>query len=645
MNNDDRPGAETGDAAVDPVSVDAAEGTGSATAVLEAPIEDSEQSEQSVLGSLFAAVPPLRTEPEKLFPEAPEPALGGPLFPAESSASSREPVTAAALPAALPAALEEPSASPQEPAAGDTESETSEAAFAPAEAGSAPAAAGSAPAEAISVEAASAPATAGSRRHRRRTAADRTAGEGVVAYPSPTRGADPAPTRAADPGTAAALTWVDIERFAEEGAARTAGAAAPAPLLSDAPRRSLARPGVLVPIAGLVLVAVAYGATTAAWPLNAVKPTASAVAFQPAAAPAAAVTWPTSGSAAVSIQGIGTIASSEQPAPMASITKLVTVLASFDKLPMKPGEQGATFEFTQADSDDYWNYLRDDESALDVPAGGSLTQYQLLEGILLGSANNYADRLAHDVWGSDQDYATAANQWLRQHDLTDITVVTPSGFAFGNVSTPRALIQLGQLAVQNPVIAEIVRQKSVVLPGAGTVENTNGLIDDDGIIGIKTGTIGDGDDTKYNLLSAKDVPDGSSTVRIYADVLGETSDAGRVDASRKLYADVEAALKNQPQTVTKGTTLGTVDTAWGETTQVVAASDARVVLWNGASASATTRFALGDDWKAGDKAGTLTLKGPLDTATVPLALHTELQGPSLWWRLTHPLELFGLARK
>jgi len=329
---------------------------------------------------------------------------------------------------------------------------------------------------------------------------------------------------------------------------------------------------------------------------------------------------------------------------MASITKLVTVLASLEKMPLQPGEQGHSFEFTQADSDDYWGYLRQDQSALDVPVGGSLTQYQLLEGILLGSANNYADRLAREVWGSGADYAAAANQWLSQHDLGDIHVVTPSGFDFGNVATPRALIQLGEIAEKNPVIAGIVKQKEVELPGAGRVENTNGLIDDAGIVGIKTGTIGDGDDTRYNLLSAKDIPDGDTTVRIYVAALGQTSDQGRVDASRAIYSGVEAALKDQPQTVKKGATLGTVDTAWGDTTQVVAAANARVVLWNGASATATTKFSLGDEWKAGEKAGTLSLKGPLDSASVPLELRTALHGPSLWWRLTHPLELFGLTK-
>ena len=275
---------------------------------------------------------------------------------------------------------------------------------------------------------------------------------------------------------------------------------------------------------------------------------------------------------------------------------------------------------------------------------GSLTQYQLFEGILLGSANNYADRLAREVWGSDEGYAAAANQWLSQHDLGEIHVVTPSGFDFGNVATPRALITLGEIAEKNPVIAEIVKQKSVELPGAGVVKNTNGLIDDAGIVGIKTGTIGDGADTRYNLLSAKDVTDDGATVRIFVAALGQDTDQGRVDASRALYADAEAALKNQPQTVSQGAVLGTVDTAWGESSQVVAAEDGRVALWNGAAASATTKFSLGDTWKAGEKAGTLALKGPLDSTTVPLELRTELKGPSLWWRLTHPLELFGLTK-
>ncbi len=34
--------------------------------------------------------------------------------------------------------------------------------------------------------------------------------------------------------------------------------------------------------------------------------------------------------------------------------------------------------------------------------------------------------------------------------------------------------------------------------------------------------------------------------------------------------------------------------------------------------------------------------GPLDAATVDVQLQSDIEPPSPWWRLTHPLDLFGL---
>ncbi len=87
------------------------------------------------------------------------------------------------------------------------------------------------------------------------------------------------------------------------------------------------------------------------------------------------------------------------------------------------------------------------ESALDVPVGGSLSEYQLLEGMLIGSADNYADRLAGESWPSDAVYANAANAWLTAHGVPGITVVEPTGFDRGNIATPAALIPLAQKAL------------------------------------------------------------------------------------------------------------------------------------------------------------------------------------------------------
>jgi D-alanyl-D-alanine carboxypeptidase (penicillin-binding protein 5/6) len=88
------------------------------------------------------------------------------------------------------------------------------------------------------------------------------------------------------------------------------------------------------------------------------------------------------------------------------------------------------------------------------------------------------------------------------------------------------------------VIAEIVATQSVDLPGAGLVENTNDLLADQGVVGVKTGTL-----EGSNLLSAKDLPgaDGES-VRVFAVVLGQPDDDARFTASRALYAQVEDRL-------------------------------------------------------------------------------------------------------
>ena len=63
-------------------------------------------------------------------------------------------------------------------------------------------------------------------------------------------------------------------------------------------------------------------------------------------------------------------------------------------MPLAVGEQGPEYRFTAADRSALLAVPQRGESALDVPVGGTLTQYQLLEGMLVGSANNYADRLA-----------------------------------------------------------------------------------------------------------------------------------------------------------------------------------------------------------------------------------------------------------
>lgn len=447
-----------------------------------------------------------------------------------------------------------------------------------------------------------------------------------------------------DGGRRVALAWVDERSIARSMVPSNLSAAATAyipvgtDLLADAPRRSPLRAGVLVPTFVIAGLAGTYAATTLLWPLHAVAPTVTAVEVQPAAAPATALAWPAEGSAAVAVGGIpGAAASGADPRAIASITKVVTALVVLDEMPLAVGEQGPEFRFGYSDSLAYWSYRANGESALDVPVDGSLSQYQLLEGMLIGSANNYADRLAGNLFASDEVFADAAMSWLSEHGVSGITIVEPTGMDSRNSATPEALLALAQKALANPVVAEIVAKRSVELPGAGEVTNTNGLLADPGVVGIKTGTL-----DAWNLLSAKDITVGETSVRLYASVLGQPDDAARLAASRSLYAQAEKELQLKPS-VTAGTLAGTAETAWGENVDIVTAGDASVVLWNGGAGTVTTTYALDENRDKGDAVGALTVEGPLDTATVDLRLADDIEGPTPWWRLTHPLALFGLT--
>lgn len=397
------------------------------------------------------------------------------------------------------------------------------------------------------------------------------------------------------------------------------------------------RPRVLLPLGFVLALCGAYVSTMLLWPLDEVAPVVEASTIEIAPAPAATMTWPTTGSAAVGIQGMTPVASTASAGEIASISKVVSVMMVLDELPLKVGEQGPSFAFTLADAREFWRYRSMDQSSLDVPVGGSLTEYQMLQGVMLGSANNYIDRLAKEIWGSQRGFAEASAKWLSDRGIEGVTLASPSGFSEANVAPPAALIQIAELAMANPVFAEIVATRSADIPGAGVVTNTNQMLDDPGVVGVKTGTL-----TRWHLLTAKDVAFGDTTVRLYTSVLGQVGNTERLDATRQLLSEMETTLAEQPPSVPSRTVVGRVSTEWGDRVDVVTDADARVLLWNGSDASATTSFSLGDKRSAGAEVGTLTVEGPIGTATASVSLADDITQPSAWWRLTHPLALLGL---
>lgn len=302
-------------------------------------------------------------------------------------------------------------------------------------------------------------------------------------------------------------------------------------------RRRLART-IVIAVVAVVLVPGAVGITNALLGGDETPGAVAEVAPETAdGLDAALIAWPKRGSAAVAVGNGEVHATADHAVPMASITKLITALMVLDERPLAVGEQGDAYHFITRWNDSYDEYTARGESALRVPAGGALTQYQLLQGMLMGSACNYADILVTEIWGDDAAFAAAAGTFLVENGLDGIVVVEPTGIDPANTATATGLIELGRLAMADPVIAEIVATPAVELPGAGLVENTNELLADPGVAGIKTGTL-----ETSNLLSAKDIATAQGTVRVYAVALDQPDDAARFSVSRDLYRSVEAQL-------------------------------------------------------------------------------------------------------
>ena len=408
-------------------------------------------------------------------------------------------------------------------------------------------------------------------------------------------------------------------------------------LLPEKPlKRGISR--VLVPAAILVGLGASYVAATLFFPLTNLAPTVTKTPVTVTAAAPALPSWPIEGAAGVGVQGMGSISSTFEQESMASITKVITAMVILEALPLNPGEQGPEYYFTQADSNLYWDYLRNNESALDVPVDGTLTEYQLLQGILMGSAGNYTDFLAEQIWSSDEEYAAAAMEWLNRNGITGITVVEPTGINPANSAVPGSLSRLAEVALQHPVFAEIVATPVAEIPGnVEPVTNTNNLLADPGVIGVKTGSL-----EGFNLLTAKDVVIDGTTVRLTASVINQFDPETRDAETRRLLADLEVALA-PINAVPAGTPVGNVATVWGVQAELRTATDSTLLLWNGAGGTTESTLELGEDWNKGGNAGSLTVTGPLNERITDVELASELHGPTAWWRLTHPLELWGLV--
>ncbi len=204
----------------------------------------------------------------------------------------------------------------------------------------------------------------------------------------------------------------------------------------------------------------------------------------------APIPWPRYGNASFAVpkDQISVVAKkSDQAVPIASLAKIITVLAIMEKKPLNIGEEGPMIPISQADVAIYEEYVRKSGTVLPIQVGVGLSQHQALEAIMMVSANNISDTAAIWAFGSMDAYVTYANSMLANYGLKNTTVTDASGYSPQTVSTPEDMAQLGAAYMKNPVLRQISLQQQVSLPFAGQIRNNNSFANGNGIIGVKIG--------------------------------------------------------------------------------------------------------------------------------------------------------------
>jgi D-alanyl-D-alanine carboxypeptidase (penicillin-binding protein 5/6) len=341
---------------------------------------------------------------------------------------------------------------------------------------------------------------------------------------------------------------------------------------------------------------------------------------------------PTAGGSEVAVTGLGVVgvAGSEGSRPIASVTKMMTAYVILKNKPLQPNEPGPTITITAADQTRYGVMLAQDQSVLPVAAGQRFTEFEMLQGMLIPSANNFAEILAAWDSGTLPAFVDKMNAAARELGMTNTIYSDVSGFSAGSTSTPRDQLILARAVMANPVFSQIVATEKVRLPGIGEVSTTNEVLGEDGVVGIKTGFT---EDAGGNLAFAARRQAGGQNIEIIGMVFGMTDKPAAFSATRNI---VNSVVQNVQlvQVMKKNQSVATIETEWGGTVDIVATEDVAMLLWPGMKLEAQVVLdPVVAPSKAGAAAGMLNLRLGDQTKQVPVVLADALEKPGLMWRL------------
>ncbi|MFG2643545.1 D-alanyl-D-alanine carboxypeptidase family protein [Streptomyces sp. NPDC048370] len=350
--------------------------------------------------------------------------------------------------------------------------------------------------------------------------------------------------------------------------------------------------------------------------------------------------WPTEGQGAAEVEGVGSLGTygAQKPAPLASVAKTMTAYVILRDHPIKGAEPGPEITIDKKAADEAGAQF---ESTAAVKEGQTYTEKELVQLLMIPSANNVARLLARWDAGSEAAFVEKMNAAAKDLGMTESTYTDPSGLESTTVSTPQDQLKLAKAVMQYDVFREIVNMPNLTVDGIpGQIENNNNILLEPGVSGIKTGS---STPAGGNLLwSANTVVDGKER-RILGIVMG-AKDAKLLHQKLQLSIDYSLKLIQQAQkdvtsaaVIRKGQVVGHIDDGLGGRTAVVADKELKAVGWPGLKVDLELTDggkAVPHTGKAGDVVGQVSIGTGTGKVSSPVSLKTDLVEPGFDKKLT-----------
>lgn len=345
----------------------------------------------------------------------------------------------------------------------------------------------------------------------------------------------------------------------------------------------------------------------------------------------AKIAWPKSGSAALIVPSLGvTLSHNNSLLPIASLTKMMTAYVVLKKLPLSIGETGPCLTVSATDVATYHAMIQSDQSNALVSVGEQLCEFDLLDGLLVHSANNYSVLLANMVAGSSANFVALMNQTAASMGFVGTHYVDPSGYDPGSVSTALDQGLLAAQLMKSPLVRSIVAQTSVTLPVAGTVGSYTPYVGVDHVIGVKSGrTLAAGGCD----VMAMQFLDGAQLHTAYAVVLDQRGGNLLGPAGDAALALAQSAVAGERTlSLAKGDVVGRI--GWAHTVPVLSARSSSFHWWpvQGSLPVSAVFEHFTHSIRRGQRVGWLIVRARR-LERIALVAGAPVSPPSLWQRL------------